>query len=91
MGEPADSATYILKRNAKLMVVNEGGKEAVVALFAPVTFWEKGAWRVRRFAWGTATVIVPATDFSRDVGRRDWFNPLTGEFVHEQVQEARVC
>jgi hypothetical protein len=38
MGEPADSATYILKRNAKLMVVNEGGKEAVVALFAPVTF-----------------------------------------------------
>ena len=43
MGEPADSATYILKRNAKLMVVNEGGKEAVVALFAPVTFWEKGA------------------------------------------------
>jgi|HubBroStandDraft_4_1064222.scaffolds.fasta_scaffold60495_3 hypothetical protein len=41
--------------------------------------------------WGTATVIVPATDFSRDAGRSDWFNPLTGEFVHEQVQEARLC
>jgi hypothetical protein len=34
---------YILKGNVKLTVVSEGGKEAVVALFAQVTFWEKGA------------------------------------------------
>jgi CRP-like cAMP-binding protein len=51
-GEPADSVMYVQKGSVKLTVVNESGKEAVVAIFGPGTSWEKGAWQARHFAWG---------------------------------------
>ncbi len=51
-GEPADSIIYVQKGSVKLTVVNEDGKEAVVAIFGPGTFLEKAGWRARRFAWG---------------------------------------
>jgi CRP/FNR family cyclic AMP-dependent transcriptional regulator len=51
-GDAVDSIMYIQKGSVKFTVVNESGKEAVVAILAPGTFWEKGAWQARGFVWG---------------------------------------
>jgi CRP/FNR family transcriptional regulator, cyclic AMP receptor protein len=60
-GEPADSVMYILKGNIKLTVVNESGKEAVVALFATGDFFGEGGMTGQTVRMGTATAIVPTT------------------------------
>jgi Cyclic nucleotide-binding domain len=51
-GEAANSVIYVQKGSVKFTVVNESGKEAVVAIFGPRDFLEKEAWRVRQFVWG---------------------------------------
>jgi CRP/FNR family transcriptional regulator, cyclic AMP receptor protein len=60
-GEPADSVMYILKGNIKLTVVNESGREAVVALFATGDFLGEGGMTGQTVRMGTATAIVPTT------------------------------
>ena len=60
-GEPADSVMYILKGNIKLTVVNESGREAVVALFATGDFFGEGGMTGQTVRMGTATAIVPTT------------------------------
>ena len=60
-GEPADSVMYILKGNIKLTVVNESGREAVVALFATGDFFGEGGMTGQTVRKGTATAIVPTT------------------------------
>jgi CRP-like cAMP-binding protein len=60
-GEPANSVIYILKGNIKLTVVNESGREAVVALFATGDFFGEGGMTGQTVRMGTATAIVPTT------------------------------
>src|SRR5229473_3389621 len=51
-GAPATSVIYIQEGGVKLSVVNEVGKEAVVAILGPADFIGEGAWQARKFAWG---------------------------------------
>ncbi len=51
-GDPGRGVNYIQEGGVRLSVVNEDGKEAVVALLGPGDFFGEGAWQVSRFAWG---------------------------------------
>src|SRR6266436_2820487 len=51
-GEPATSVMYVQDGGVKLSVVNEVGKEAVVAILEPSEFFGEGAWQGRIFEWG---------------------------------------
>jgi CRP/FNR family cyclic AMP-dependent transcriptional regulator len=60
-GDPADSVLYVQKGTVKFTVVNESGKEAVVAIFASGDFLGEGAMAGQRIRMGTATAVVPST------------------------------
>src|SRR5580658_10383399 len=50
-GDPAKSVMYIQEGGVKLTVVNEVGKQAVVAILVAGDFFEKDAWPANPFAW----------------------------------------
>jgi CRP/FNR family cyclic AMP-dependent transcriptional regulator len=58
-GDPADSVMYIQKGSVKLTVVNEGGREAVVAIFGPGDFFGEGSIAGQKIRMGTATALLP--------------------------------
>jgi CRP/FNR family cyclic AMP-dependent transcriptional regulator len=58
-GDPATSVMYIQTGGVKLSVVNEVGKEAVVAILGPGDFFGEGCLAGQRFRMGTATAITP--------------------------------
>jgi CRP/FNR family cyclic AMP-dependent transcriptional regulator len=60
-GEAADSVMYIQRGSVKLTVVNESGKEAVVAILGSGEFLGEGAMAGQTVRMGTATAIVPTT------------------------------
>jgi CRP/FNR family cyclic AMP-dependent transcriptional regulator len=60
-GDPATSVMYIQKGGVKLSVVNEVGKEAVVAILGPNDFFGEGGMAGQLVRMGTATAVVPAT------------------------------
>jgi CRP/FNR family cyclic AMP-dependent transcriptional regulator len=60
-GDAADSVIYVQKGSVKLTVVNEIGKEAVVAIFGPGDFLGEGAMAGQTIRMGTATAMVPTT------------------------------
>ena len=60
-GEPATSVMYIQKGGIKLSVVNEVGKEAVVAMLGPGDFFGEGGMAGQLVRMGTATAITPTT------------------------------
>ena len=60
-GETADSVFYIQQGSVKLTVVNEIGKEAVVAIFGSGDFFGEGGMAGQAIRMGTATAIVPTT------------------------------
>jgi CRP/FNR family transcriptional regulator, cyclic AMP receptor protein len=60
-GEAADSVMYIQKGGVKLSVVNESGKEAVIAMFGPSDFFGEGCMAGQSVRMGTATAITPTT------------------------------
>ena len=60
-GEAADSVMYIQRGSVKLTVVNESGKEAVVAILGAGEFLGEGAMAGQTVRMGTATAIVPTT------------------------------
>src|SRR5258708_24860952 len=60
-GEPATSVMYIQEGGVKLSVVNEVGKEAVVAILGPADFLGEGCLAGQEIRMGTATAIVPTT------------------------------
>jgi len=60
-GDAARSVMYLQKGGAKLTVVNELGKEAVVAILGPGDFFGEGCLAGQRFRMGTATAITPST------------------------------
>jgi len=58
-GEPATSVMYIQEGGVKLSVVNEVGKEAVVAILGPADFIGEGCLAGQEIRMGMATAIVP--------------------------------
>lgn len=60
-GQSADTILYIQKGGVKLSVVNEVGKEAVVAMLAPGDFFGEGGLAGQVVRMGTATAITPTT------------------------------
>src|ERR1700680_2358458 len=60
-GESAKNVLYIQKGGIKLSVVNEVGKEAVVAMLGTGDFFGEGGWAGQIFRVGAATAITPTT------------------------------
>jgi len=60
-GEAADSVMYVQKGSVKLTVVNESGKEAVVAILGSGDFFGEGGMAGQTIRMGTATAIAPTT------------------------------
>ena len=58
-GEPATSVMYVQAGGVKLSVVNEVGKEAVVAILGPGDFFGEGGMAGQSVRMGTATAVVP--------------------------------
>jgi CRP/FNR family transcriptional regulator, cyclic AMP receptor protein len=60
-GEPAKNVLYIQKGGIQLSVVNEVGKEAVLAMLGPGDFFGEGGMAGQLVRMGTATAIAPTT------------------------------
>jgi CRP/FNR family cyclic AMP-dependent transcriptional regulator len=60
-GDPADSVLYIQKGGVKLSVINESGKEAVVAMLGPGDFLGEGCLAGYPVRMGMATAITPTS------------------------------
>jgi CRP/FNR family cyclic AMP-dependent transcriptional regulator len=58
-GNAADSVMYLLSGGVKLTVVNEVGKEAVVAILGPGDFFGEGSLAGQPVRIGTAIAITP--------------------------------
>jgi CRP/FNR family cyclic AMP-dependent transcriptional regulator len=58
-GDPATSVMYIQKGGVKISVVNEVGREAVVAILGPADFFGEGCLAGQSICMGTATAITP--------------------------------
>jgi CRP/FNR family transcriptional regulator, cyclic AMP receptor protein len=58
-GDPAKNVLYIQKGGVRLSVVNEAGKEAVVAVLGPGDFFGEGCLAAQPIRIGTATAITP--------------------------------
>ena len=58
-GDPCRSVFYIQKGGVRLSVVNESGKEAVVAVLGPGDFIGEGCLAGQPIRIGTATAIAP--------------------------------
>ena len=60
-GDVCKDVLYIQKGGVRLSVVNEAGKEAVVAVLGPGDFFGEGCLAGQPIRIGTATAITPAT------------------------------
>jgi CRP/FNR family transcriptional regulator, cyclic AMP receptor protein len=60
-GDPTKGVKYIQKGGVKISVVNEVGKEAVVAILGPGDFFGEGCLAGQPVCMGTATAIVPTS------------------------------
>lgn len=60
-GDPSTNIMYIQRGGVKLSVVNESGKEAVVAVLGPGDFFGEGCLAGQPIRMGTATAITPTT------------------------------
>ncbi len=60
-GDPATSVMYIQEGGVKLSVVNEVGKEAVVAILGPADFLGEGCLTGQEIRMGSATAIAPTS------------------------------
>jgi CRP/FNR family cyclic AMP-dependent transcriptional regulator len=60
-GDAANSVMYVQKGGVKLSVVNESGREAVVAMFGPADFFGEGCMAGQSIRMGTASAITPST------------------------------
>jgi CRP/FNR family cyclic AMP-dependent transcriptional regulator len=60
-GDPAKTVMYIQDGGVKLTVVNETGKEAVVAILGPGDFFGEGCLAGQSICMATATTIAPTT------------------------------
>jgi CRP/FNR family transcriptional regulator, cyclic AMP receptor protein len=76
-GDTADSVMYIQTGSVKFTVVNERGKEAVVALFGSGDFFGEGAMAGPTIRMGTATAMVPTTVLI--IGKEEMMRALRAE------------
>jgi CRP/FNR family transcriptional regulator, cyclic AMP receptor protein len=60
-GDPGKNVLYIQKGGVRLSVVNETGKEAVVAVLGPGDFFGEGCLAGQSLRIGTATAVTPTT------------------------------
>jgi len=60
-GDPAKNVLYIQEGGARLTVVNESGKEAVVAILGPGDFLGEGCLAGQSICVATATTVAPTT------------------------------
>src|ERR1700747_2011931 len=60
-GDPEKNVMYIQEGGVKLSVVNETGKEAVVAILGPGDFFGEGCLAGQSVSMATATAIAPTT------------------------------
>jgi CRP/FNR family transcriptional regulator, cyclic AMP receptor protein len=60
-GDPAKGVKYIQEGGVKLSVVNEVGKEAVVAMLGPGDFFGEGCLAGQPVCMATATAILPTS------------------------------
>src|SRR6266852_2343506 len=60
-GDAAESVLYLQEGGVKLTVVDEVGKEAVVAILGPGDFFGEGCLAGQPVRMGTATAITPST------------------------------
>jgi CRP/FNR family cyclic AMP-dependent transcriptional regulator len=60
-GDAASSVMYLQNGGVKLTVINEVGKEAVVAILGPGDFFGEGSLAGQPVRMGTATAITPST------------------------------
>jgi CRP/FNR family cyclic AMP-dependent transcriptional regulator len=60
-GDPARSVMYIQEGGVRLSVVNEAGREAVVAILGPGDFFGEGCLAGQSNCIATATAIAPTT------------------------------
>src|SRR5580693_3428278 len=60
-GDPAKNVMYIQEGGVNLAVVNENGKEAVVAVLGPGDFFGEGCLAGQSICMATATAIAPTT------------------------------
>jgi CRP/FNR family cyclic AMP-dependent transcriptional regulator len=60
-GDPATNVLYIQEGGVKLTVVNESGKEAVIAVLGPGDFFGEGCLAGQSVCMGTATTMAPTT------------------------------
>jgi len=62
-GDPASSVMYIQEGKMKLSVVNEAGKEAIIAILGPGDFFGEDCLAGQTARMGTATALTPTTVF----------------------------
>ena len=60
-GDPVKGVKYIQEGRVKLSVVNEAGKEAVVAVLGPGDFFGEGCLAGQSVCMATATAMVPTS------------------------------
>ena len=60
-GDPARGVKYVQKGSVKLSVLNEVGKEAVVAVLGPGEFFGEGCLAGQSVCMATATAMTPTT------------------------------
>ncbi|MGB9403315.1 MAG: Crp/Fnr family transcriptional regulator [Candidatus Acidiferrales bacterium] len=60
-GDPGKTVLYVQKGGVRLSVVNETGKQAVVAVLGPGDFFGEGCLAGQPLRIGTATAIAPTT------------------------------
>jgi CRP/FNR family cyclic AMP-dependent transcriptional regulator len=60
-GDSAGSVMYVQKGGVRLTVLNESGKEAVIAIFGPGDFFGEGCLAGQTIRMGTASAVLPTT------------------------------
>jgi len=60
-GDSAKGVKYVQEGGVRISVINEDGKEAVVALLGPGDFFGEGCMAGQPVCMGTATAIVPTS------------------------------
>ena len=78
-GDTSKYVMYVQKGGVKLSVVNEVGKEAVVAMFGPGDLFGEGCLAGQKVCMGTATAITPTTLLA--IERDEMARVLHGEHV----------
>lgn len=87
-GESINDVLYIQKGEIKLSVINEVGKEAVVAMLGPGDFFGEGGLAGQLVRVGTATAIAPTTLLV--IEKKRWFVCSTRN-MHSLTDSWHTC